>query len=231
MVSMRLQQIVRFSVVLALLTALAGGLSVVNAQTSSVFPTWTIISRFLIVLVFGAFGLSVARASQLRGSLIITSEEWPLTLRDFFNFGVLPGLVLGLINYFFFFTYRDSPDVLPRIREIHNVYDSFILSLDTGMAEETIYRLFILSCLFFTFRHMYVRLKPMWPAAVAILPVVLALVLSSLLFAMAHDFYAFTGAFFGGILLGLIYLKSGIEGAIAAHVLANFLFFTASYLS
>jgi membrane protease YdiL (CAAX protease family) len=65
---------------------------------------------------------------------------------------------------------------------------------------------------------------------VAILPVALGLVLSSLLFAMGHGIYAFTAAFFGGMLLGLIYLKSGIESAIAAHFIANFLFFSASYI-
>jgi len=33
------------------------------------------------------------------------------------------------------------------------------------------------------------------------------------------------------MLLGLIYIQSGIESAIAAHFCANFLFFSASYLS
>jgi hypothetical protein len=172
----------------------------------------------------------VARASQLKGSLIIASEEWSVTLRDFVNFGVLPGIILGLINYLFFFNYRHSPAVTPRIREMQSLWDSFILSLDAGMAEEIIYRLFILSCFIFTFRHMYARLKPLWPKVVAVLPVALALVLSSLLFAMVHNFYGFTAAFFGGMLLGMIYLKSGIESAIAAHFTANFFFFSASYL-
>jgi len=215
---------------LALITSVAAGLSVLNSHNSTVSPVWTMISRFIVVLVFGAFGLTVARASQLRGSLIVTSEEWPLTIRDFINFGVLPGAVLGLINYFFFFSYRYSPYIRPGIRDMKTVYDSFILSLNSGLAEEIVYRLFILSCLLFTFKHLYAALKPLWPSVVAILPVALALVLSSLLFAMVHDFYAFTAAFFGGMLLGVIYLKSGIEGAIAAHFIANFVFFSASYL-
>ena len=46
-----------------------------------------------------------------------------------------------------------------------------------------------------------------------------------------YTVYGFTAAFFGGILLGLIYIQSGIESAIAAHFCANFLFFSASYLS
>jgi len=220
---MRLQKIVSVTVVLALLTALAAGLAA--------SPTRTMISRFLLVLVFGGFGLAVARESQLRGALFISFEDWGLTVRDIVNYGVLPGLVLGLINYFFFFTYRYSPLVVPRIRDMRSIYDSFVVSLDSGMAEEIVYRLFILSCFLFSFRHLYSRLAPLWPSVVAILPKALSVVLSSLLFAMVHNVYGFTAAFFGGMLLGLIYIHSGIESAIAAHFCANFLFFSASYLS
>jgi Type II CAAX prenyl endopeptidase Rce1-like len=231
MVSMRLQKIMAVTVVLALLTAMAAGLSVWNTRNSAASPTWTMISRFVVVLVFGTFGLAVARESQLRGSLLINVEEWSLTIRDIINYGVLPGLVLGLINYFFFFTYRYSPLVVARIRDMKSIYDSFLISLDSGMAEEIVYRLFILSCFLFSFRHLYSRLAPLWPGTVAILPKAMSIVLSSLLFAMVHNIYGFTAAFFGGILLGLIYIQSGIESAIAAHFCANFLFFSASYLS
>lgn len=227
---MRLQKIMGITVVLALLTAVAAGLSVWNARDSEASPTWTMISRFVVVLVFGGFGLAVARESQLRGSLFMGSEEWSLTLRDLVNYGVLPGLVLGLINYFFFFTYRYSPFVTPRIREMSSLHDSFVISLDT-MWEEVFFRLFVLSCFLFSFRQLYSRLAPVWPGVVSILPKALAVVLSSLLFAMVHNVYGFTAAFFGGMLLGFIYIQSGIESAMAAHFCANFLFFSASYLS
>src|SRR5437016_3803554 len=231
MVGMRLQKIVSVTVVLALLTALAAGLAVLNARNSEASPTRTMISRFLVVLVFGGFGLAVARESQLRGSLFIGFEDWSFTVRDIVNCGVLPGLVLGLINYFFFFTYRYSPLVEPQIRDMKSVYDSFVISLASGTAEEIVFRLFILSCFLFSFKHLYARLAHQWPGVVAILPKALSIVLSSLLFAMVHNVYGFTAAFFGGVLLGLIYIQGGIESAIAAHFCANFLFFSASYLS
>ncbi len=229
--SVRVQKIMGVTVVLALLTAMAGGLAVLNTRNSAVSPTWTMISRFVVVLVFGSFGLAVARESQLQGSVFMSVEEWSLTVRDIINYGVLPGLVLGLINYFFFFTYRYSPLVASRIRDMKSIYDSFIISLDSGMGEEIVYRLFILSCFLFSFRHLYSRIAPIWPGVVSILPKALSVVLSSLLFAMVHNVYGFTAAFFGGMLLGLIYIQSGIESAIAAHFCANFLFFSASYLS
>jgi hypothetical protein len=231
MVSMRLQKIMAVTVALALLTAMAAGLSVLNTRNSVASPTWTMISRFVVILVFGTFGLAVARESQLQGSLLINVEEWSLTIRDIINYGVLPGLVLGLINYFFFFTYRYSPLVASRIREMKSIYDSFLISADSGIAEEIVYRLFILSCFLFSFRHLYSRIATLWPSTVAILPKAMSVVLSSLLFAMVHNIYGFTAAFFGGMFLGLIYIQSGIESAIAAHFCANFLFFRASYLS
>lgn len=238
MFCMRLRKILGIALVLAVLTAVAGGLSVLNAQTSgagirtgTISPIATMISRFVVVLVFGTFGLFFARQSQLRGSLFIGSEGLTLALRDLLIYGVLPGLVLGVINYLFFFSYRYSPLVTPRIRDISSIYDSFVVSLASGSVEEIIYRLFYLSCFLFFFQHVYSRLAPLWPGVVSVLPKALAVVISSLLFAMVHNVYGFTAAFFGGMLLGLIYLQSGIESAIAAHFCANFLFFSASYLS
>src|SRR5438128_1508163 len=110
------------------LTAVAAGLSVLNARNSVASPTWTMISRFIVVLGFGSFGLAVARESQLQGSLFIGFEDWSLTVRDIVNYGVLPGLVLGLINYFFFFTYRYSPLLVPLIGCIRSLCDSFVIS-------------------------------------------------------------------------------------------------------
>src|SRR5207249_11058384 len=106
MISMRLEKIMAIAVVLAVLTAVASGLSVLNTRNSVVSPAWTMISRFIVVPVFGSFGLAVARESQLQGSLLLNVEEWSLTVRDIVNYGVLPGLALRLINYFLVVTYR-----------------------------------------------------------------------------------------------------------------------------
>src|SRR5947199_8543731 len=124
---MRLEKIMAVAVVLAVLTAVTAGLSVLNARNSMVSPAWTMISRFIVVLVFGSFGLAVARESQLHGSLFINVEEWSLTVRDIVNYDVLPGFVLGLINYFLFLTYRYSPLVASRFRGINTIYDSFFI--------------------------------------------------------------------------------------------------------
>ena len=114
---------------------------------------------------------------------------------------------------------------------MEDVYHSFLVSFDASIFEEVVYRLFIMSCLMFLIQHLYRGIKSAWPALVSVLPRAMALVISSLLFAVAHNVYGFTGAFCGGLMLGFIFMKSGIESAIAAHFVANFLFFSVSYLS
>jgi membrane protease YdiL (CAAX protease family) len=219
-----------FCAVLAVLAAGVAVLSELNHESGSASLTWTMISLFVVVMAFGTFGIYSDRESNLRGSIVVTSEDVPSALQDLISYGVLPGLVLGLINYLFFFRYRYSPFVVPRIREMESVYDSFIISLDSAFSEEVIYHLFIMSCLLYVFQQLYKKIRPTWPFLVSVLPSAMALVLSSMLFALAHNIYGFTAALLGGLLLGAIYLRSGIESAIAAHFGVNFLFVSAVYL-
>src|SRR6185295_14428694 len=230
MIHMRLQRILGFSAALAVATAVVAGLSAFQAGDAPGSVGWKMVRSFVVVQVYGFFGLFMARDSGIAGSLLIGTRDWVDDVRDVVNWGILPGLVIGVINYLFFFAYRYSPFVIPRIREMKSGYDAFILSMESSITEESIYRLFIMSSMLYLFRRLYSKLKPLWPSAVEFLPTVLALVMSSLVFGLAHSYYGFTAAFFGGMLLGGIYLRSGIECSIAAHFAANFLFFTASYL-
>ena len=227
---MRSNAIWTFSAILAVITAAVSGLSALNADNPATSLTWTMISRFVAVLFYAVLGLTVARSSELNGSIIMTGGTRRSRVRDFLAYGILPGIALGIINYHFFFWYRSSLSVPTRFRDIKSAYDSLILSLDAAFFEETIFRLFVLSCLTFAFQHLYARLQIRWPSLVSLLPTALSMVLSSLLFAMVHDQYSFTAAFFGGMMLAAIYLRCGIEGAIGAHFVANYLFLTASYL-
>jgi len=227
---MRLQRILGFSAALALATAVVAGLSAIHMDDDPGAAGWRMMTRFVVVQVYGFFGLFMARDSGIEGSLLIGPKDWADGVRGIVNWGILPGLVIGVINYLFFFAYRYSPFVLPRIREMKNGYDAFILSLESSLTEESVYRLFIMSSMLYLFHRLYSKLKTKSPAGVKALPTTLALILSSMVFGIAHGKAGFTAAFFGGLVLGWIYLKSGIESSIAAHFSANFLFFTASYL-
>jgi len=227
---MRLQKILGFSAALALATAVVAGLSAIQADEAAEVVGWRMVTRFVVVQVYGFFGLFMARDSGIEGSLLIGPRDWADSVRGIVNWGILPGLVIGVINYLFFFAYRYSPFVLPRIREMKNGYEAFILSMESGLTEESVYRLFIMSSMLYLFSRLYSKLKPIWPSTVKLIPTALALVLSSMVFALAHGHSGFTAAFFGGMILGWIYLRNGIESSISAHFAANFLFFTASYL-
>ena len=228
---MNSKAVIAFCIALAGLAAGTGALSEINSEQGSDPLLWVMVSRFGIVAVFAAFGIYAARESRMRASIILTADDPRAAFQDLLNYGILPGFMIGLINYLFFFFNRYSPRIAPRIRGMEDVYDSFLVSLDTSIFEEVVYRLFIMSCLMFLIQHLYQGIKPVWPVVVSVLPRTMALVLSSLLFAVAHNVYGFTGAFCGGLMLGFIFMKSGIESAIAAHFVANFLFFSVSYLS
>ena len=220
-----------FCIVLAGLAAGTAVLSEINSGQGSEPLFWVMLSRFGIVVIFAAFGIYAARESRIRGSIILTASDPRAAFQDLLNYGILPGVMIGLINYLFFFINRYSARVDPRIRGMENIYDSLLVSFDASVFEEVVYRLFIMSSLMFLIQHLYQGIKPVWPVLVSVLPWVMALVLSSLLFAVAHNVYGFTGAFCGGLILGFIFMKSGIESTIAAHCVANFLFFSMSYLS
>lgn len=223
--------VLTFCVALAGLAAGTALLSAVNSTEQVSEPLlWVMVSRFGLVAVFAVLGMYAAAESPLRGSVILTSDERRTAFQDVLNYGILPGVIIGLINYLFFFINRYSPLIAPRIRNMEDIYDAFIVSFEASVFEEIVYRLFILSCLLFLFRHLYRHIRLVRPALVSLIPRAMALVLSSLLFAVAHNVNGFTGAFTGGLLLGFIFLKSGIESAIAAHFVANFLFFSVSYL-
>lgn len=211
----------------------AAGIAVladINHQTGGGDVFGVMVSRLAEVMLLGVFGIFAAQGGGLRGSVIMTAPDGRRAFQDIVNHGVLPGLVLGLVNYLFFFYERYSPFVDARIRGISSAYDAVIVSLDTGIFEEVIYRLFLLSGLLFLFRHLYGGVRREQPVLVSLLPATMAVVVSSLLFGIAHSVTGFTAAFTGGVLLGVIYLRTGIESAIAAHFAANVLFFSASYL-
>lgn len=170
MVRMQLQRILGFSAALALATAVVAGLSAIRSGAEPGTVGWQIISRFVVVQVYGFFGLFMARDSGIPGALFVGTSDWADNVRGIVNWGILPGLIIGVINYLFFFAYRYSPFVIPRIRDMKSGYDAFILSLESGITEESIYRLFILSSIFYLLRRLYARVKPSWPGAVKFLP-------------------------------------------------------------
>lgn len=230
MESMTPKAVVSFAVVLSVLAGGVAVLAEISHQTQSSGLFWVMIARLLEGLFLTLFGVYAAKGSGLRGSVLLTAADWHEAFLRIFNFGVLPGIVLGLMNHLFFFYGRYSPFVQERVQSIETIWDAALVSADTSLLEEVTYRLFLISCLMFLLSHLYRSLR-VSPTLVAQLPRALAILFSSLLFAVAHNVSGFTAALIGGVFLGVIYLMSGVESAIAAHFFANLLFFSVAYLA
>jgi hypothetical protein len=148
------------------------------------------------------------------------------------NWGILPGLVIGVINYLLFFAYRYSPLVLFRsIREMKNGYDAFIISMEAAMTEESIYR-----CSFKCRRCLSVspsiyEAGPIMAIAVKFSAWDLRLSCRRGVWPRSWRLWIYGGVLWRQPILGWILCGAeSIEALIAAHFAANFLFFTASYL-
>lgn len=226
---MSAKAVVSFAVVLSVLAGSLAVLAEISQQADLPTLLWVMIARSVEVLFLALFGVYAARSSGLRGSVVLTAPDSSAAALHVLNFGVLPGIVLGLINHLFFFYGRYSPFVQSRVRSIDTAWDAVLVSADTSVLEEVTYRLFLISCLLFLLGHLYRNLK-VSPALAAQLPRALSILLSSLLFAFAHSVSGFTAALAGGIFLGVIYLMSGVETTIAAHFSANLFFFSVAYL-
>jgi hypothetical protein len=79
------------------------------------------------------------------------------TLPDVFTFGVLPGTILGPINYYFFFGYRYGPLHAPTHQEPEHCLRLVPASLEIGITKELIYRLFFLSRILYTVKYLHRR--------------------------------------------------------------------------
>jgi hypothetical protein len=64
-----------FCAVLAISAAGTAALSELNQASGSTSVIWIMISRFVLVMAFGTFGLYAAQGSNLQGSVAATAED------------------------------------------------------------------------------------------------------------------------------------------------------------
>src|SRR4051812_44368292 len=84
---MRLQRILGFSAALAFATAVVAGLSAIQAGDAIQAVSWRMVTRFVVVQVYGFFGLFMARDSGIEGALLIGSTDWADGVRGIVNWG------------------------------------------------------------------------------------------------------------------------------------------------
>ncbi|MDI6823173.1 MAG: CPBP family intramembrane metalloprotease [Bacillota bacterium] len=132
------------------------------------------------------------------------------------------GVALGLANVGMITLYRQIiplPAWAVALQERASATTVFLLSVQAGLTEETVFRLLALPVFLWALRHLLAGRRERVSVAGALL-------LSAVIFVAVHGrlppgywVYA-TGA---GVLLGLLFLRHGIEAPMVAHFLADLL--------
>jgi membrane protease YdiL (CAAX protease family) len=145
-------------------------------------------------------------------------------------YGGLAGVAMGLAYHRWHSAFRSGARVPFRLRRMTTFYDSFILSLSAALTEELVFRLLLFTSFLWILSWLFQPILTINGGFNRWIPLVFAVVFSSLLFGLVHGVYGFLFAFGAGVTLCLIFLRGGLESAVLAHFLANLVFFNLTYL-
>jgi len=171
-----------------------------------------------------------AEGCGLKFFLMERAESWFRKLGWLAVYGVLAGVAMGLLYHRLFAAYRFSPRVPFRLRSMETLSDAFILSLSAALTEEIVFRLLLFSSFLYTLGWLFRPILAMNAGLNRWIPLIFSIVFSALLFGYVHGVFGFLFAFGAGIWLCLIFLRGGLESAVLAHFLADFVFFSLTYL-
>lgn len=199
----------------------------------------------MAIVVFGAFAITsffaVWTASTLGLPTFLLLS--PLSSRRRWwrigVYGVGAGILISLTSGALYLTTATAPFRPSPVYNLDSHLKVFALSARAAFSEETMFRLFAIPF----FVSLGMRLdgwRPRFgfgsrrrePAPLQRPPyrlVLIALLASALLFGLAHSTHPVVAAGFG-LLLGVVYLRAGWEGAVTAHFLGNYLLFAGIYL-
>jgi membrane protease YdiL (CAAX protease family) len=174
--------------------------------------------------------LLFAEQCKLEGFLITRAGSWLKKAGVMLVYGGLAGIAMGLVHHRWHALYRFSAPVPFRLRRMTTFYDSFILSLSAAVTEELVFRLLLFTSFLWILSWLFQPILTMNGGLNRWIPLVFAVVFSSLLFGFVHGIYGFLFAFGAGVMLCLIFLRGGLESAVLAHCFANLVFFNLTYL-
>ena len=174
--------------------------------------------------------LLFAEQCRLEGFLVKRADPWIKKASLIIAYGGLAGIALGLVYHRWYTAFRFSTRVPLRLRRMSTFYDSFILSLSAALTEELVFRLLLFTSFLWILTWLFRPILMMNRGLNRWIPLVFAVVFSSLLFGFVHGLFGFLFAFGAGVMLCLVFLRGGLESAILAHFLANLVFFNLTYL-
>lgn len=223
----RLRQLLRWALPIGLLSAVVLELSLSTQREFSLADFaqnfWAYAGCTMLALIF-------VDQCGLEPFLVKRSGRWFRKVGQLFVYGALTGIAMGLLYHRLFAAYRFSPRVPLRLRSMKAPLDAFLLSLSAALTEEVVFRLLFFSSFLYVLSWLFRPILSMNSGFSRWIPLTFSIVLSALLFGLVHGVFGFLFAFGAGIWLCLIFLRGGLESAVLAHFLANFVFFTLTYL-
>lgn len=225
----------------ALLTALAVILDWVvrlqRADDTSI--AWMLLTFSGAFAITAAFAVWTARSLGLPSFLLLAPISPRRRWLRFAVFGVGTGVLIYLTNNFLLTT-TGAGFERTGVYRLDTQLEVFALSARAALSEETMFRLFAIPFLvsigmrFYGWRPRFgFEAEPRTEAAEPMRTprrlVTIALLVSALMFGLAHETNLPAASAFG-VILGIAYLRGGWESAVTAHFLGNYLLFAELYL-
>ena len=210
--------------------AFVNELAEMNAQTSPNFSPLNLLQQYGLYASCCFLALVFAQKVSFEGLLWKRSKSRSSKTLDLFAYGALPGILIGLVYTKQFIPFRYSPLVPIWIRLIQSPYDTIIYSLRAAITEELVFRFLLFTGFFYILARIFQPLIDRGQAMARWIPLLFSVLISSLLFGIAHGLFGFASAFLASLILCLCFVRGGFESVALCHFIADFVFYNLVYL-
>ena len=194
---------------------------------------------FAAFAIMAAFAVWTASSLGLPSFLLLSPISGRRRWLRFGTYGIGAGYLIYLTNGLYL-DIAGAPLPAGPVYNLDNHLEVFSLSARAAFAEETMFRLFAIPFLvslgmrFYGWRPRFgfesgPSAPPPEPIRTPRRMVMIAVLVSALMFGMAHSTDPIAAAVFG-LVLGGAFLRGGWESAVTAHFLGNYLLFAGIYL-
>jgi len=224
----------RDSLQIALVIGAAAGivneLSEMNTQLPPQFSPVNLLQQFGLYASCCFLALVFAQKVRFEGLLWKRPQSQFSKVLTLLLYGAVPGILIGLVYTRQFIPVRYSPRVPLWIRLIRSPYDSLIYSLRAAICEELVFRFLLFTGFLYILRRIFQPLVDHGHAIARWIPLLFSILISSLLFGIAHGLFGFASAFLASLVLCLCFVRGGLESAVLCHFIADFVFYNLVYL-
>ncbi len=194
---------------------------------------------FAVFCIVAAFSVWTATSLGLPSFLLLSPLSSRRKWLRFAVYGIGSGILIYLTNGWYL-TIAGDPILPDPVHDLDNHLKVFTLSARAAFSEEMMFRLFAIPFLVSLGMRIYgwrprfgfgpeLSAQPAAPLRVPRRLVLIALLVSALMFGVAHGTDPVAASMFG-LVLGVAFLRGGWESAVTAHFLGNYLLFARIYL-